>query len=128
MTSDFDYKKYSLKKLEEWVHDAVSCSEASPQEIYDTIKSAVEENYYVYKNHTSHCYELLALLNGNGKGHIQGWDEWEETYYPEESPKSCDRDDPSEACKKSWTSFWEDRDDGMRPWRNSNLKIGRAHV
>jgi hypothetical protein len=81
---DFDYKKYSLEKLEEWIHDAVSCAEASPQEIYDTIKNVIEENYHIYKNHTERCYELLALLNGNGKGHVKGWDEWEATYYPEE--------------------------------------------
>jgi hypothetical protein len=61
-------------------------------------------------------------LNGNGKGHIQGWDEWEKTYYPEESQKSCDKDDPSPECKKSWTSFWEESDDGMRPWGHSDME------
>ena len=35
---DFDYKKYSLEKLEEWMHDVMSASEATPQEIYDVIK------------------------------------------------------------------------------------------
>lgn len=69
MTSD--YKKYSLDKLEEWMHDAMSVSEATPQEIYDVIKGVVEENYYTYKHQTSQAYELLALLNGNGKGHIE---------------------------------------------------------
>ncbi len=69
MTSD--YKKYSLDKLEEWMHDAMSVSEATPQEIYDVIKGVVEENYYCHKNQTSQAYELLALLNGNGKGHIE---------------------------------------------------------
>ncbi len=73
---DFDYKKYSLEKLEEWIHDAVSCAEASPQEIYDTIKKVVEENYHIYKNHTERCYELLALLNGNGRGHIEAYDDY----------------------------------------------------
>ena len=69
MTSD--YKKYSLGKLQEWVHDALSVSEATPQEIYDVIKNVVSENYYIFKNQTERCYELLALLNGNGKGHIE---------------------------------------------------------
>jgi hypothetical protein len=82
-----DYKKYSLEKLEEWVHDALSCGEASPQEIYDVIKKVVEENYYIYKDHTSRCYELLTLLNGNGKGHL-----------------TCDKD----GTKKSWNDFWEE--------------------
>jgi antitoxin component of MazEF toxin-antitoxin module len=52
------------------MHDAISSAEASPQEIYDVIKKVVEEQYYYHKHHTGRCYELLALLNGNGKGHI----------------------------------------------------------
>lgn len=88
---DSDYKKYSLKRLDEWIHDAMSSSGASPQEIYDVIVGVVKENYYTYKHQTSQAYELLALLNGNGKGHL-----------------TCDKDDPSPECKKSWTSFWED--------------------
>ena len=90
--TDFNYKKYSLEQLDNWMHDALSAAEATPQEIYDTIKGVVEENYYHHKHHVSLAYELLALLNGNGKGHL-----------------SCDKDDTSEECKKSWTSFWEDK-------------------
>lgn len=74
-----DYKKYSLENLEKWIEDAVNSSEASPQEIYDVIKRVVEENYCCYKNNTGRCYELLALLNGNGKGHIPAYDEYVET-------------------------------------------------
>jgi hypothetical protein len=91
MTSDFNYKKYSLENLENWMHDAMSAAEATPQEIYDVIKSVVEDNYYTYKHQASQAYELLALLNGNGKGHL-----------------SCDKDDQSEECKGAWTSFWEE--------------------
>jgi antitoxin component of MazEF toxin-antitoxin module len=72
---DFNYKKYSLENLENWVHDAVN-GEASPQEIYDVIKGVVDEQYHYHKHHTGRCYELLALLNGNGKGHIQAYDEY----------------------------------------------------
>ena len=64
----FDYKKYSLENLENWIHDAMSSGEASPQEIYDTIKGVVDENYHLYKKKTAEAYELLALLNGNGEG------------------------------------------------------------
>jgi hypothetical protein len=88
---DFDYKKYSLENLEKWIEDAINSSEASPQEIYDVIKNVVADNYYSYKNHTERCYELLALLNGNGKDHL-----------------SCDKDDKSPECQKAWTDFWED--------------------
>ncbi len=58
-----DYKKYSLEQLSNWVHDAMSASEATPQEIYDVIVGVVKENYYTYKHQTSQAYELLALLN-----------------------------------------------------------------
>ena len=70
LTNQMDYKKYSLEQLSNWVHDAMSSAEATPQEIYDVIRGVVEENYYTYKHQTSQAYELLALLNGNGKGHI----------------------------------------------------------
>ena len=71
---DFNYKKYSLENLENWMHDALSAAEATPQEIYDVIKNVVDENYHIHKLHASRCYELLALLNGKGKGHIEAYD------------------------------------------------------
>ena len=154
---DFDYKKYSLEKLETWVEDALNSAEASPQEIYDCIRKVVEENYYSYKNSTSRCYELLALLNGNGKGHIPAYDE----YLEKKENLVCDKDDPSEECQKSWTSFWKEsgdgnnhikgwneweethypeeykgstvssvtntQDDGMRPWGHSDLEYQIAN-
>jgi hypothetical protein len=85
-----DYKKYSLEHLENWMHDAMSCAEATPQEIYDVIVGVVKDNYYTYKHQTSQASELLALLNGNGKGHL-----------------TCDKDDASEECKNAWNDFWE---------------------
>lgn len=94
-----DYKKYSLEQLDNWIHDAISCSEASPQEIYDVIKKAVEEEYYYYKHHTGQTYELLALLNGNGKGHL-----------------SCDKDDPSPECESALNDFWEEPKDKVVKW------------
>ena len=72
-----DYKKYSLGQLENFLHDAMSAAEATPQEIYDVIKGVVEENYYTYKHQASQAYELLGLLNGNGKGHISDYDDTE---------------------------------------------------
>jgi hypothetical protein len=83
-----DYKKYSLKQVENFLYDAMS-TDATPQEIYDVIKGVVEDNYYTYKKCASEAYELLGLLNGNGAGHL-----------------TCDKDDTSEECKKSWNDFW----------------------
>ena len=85
-----DYKKYSLGQVENFLYDAMS-TDATPQEIYDVIKGVVEDNYYTYKHQTSKAYELLALLNGNGKGHL-----------------TCDKDDPSPECKGAWNDFWEE--------------------
>jgi len=97
---DFDYKKYSLENLENWMYDAMSSGGASPQEIYDVIVGVVKENYYTYKHQTSQAYELLALLNSGV----------DDNKYKDHLNKilRCDKDDPSEECKKSWTSFWED--------------------
>ena len=105
-----DYKKYSLENLENWLHDAMSCGDATPQEIYDVIIGVVKDNYYTYKKQASEAYELLALLNGNG-----GWTvedvmkekEYYEGYDSKEKVLSCDRDDPSPECKGAWNDFWK---------------------
>ena len=99
---DFDYKKYSLQKLEEWVHDAISTSEATPQEIYDVIKNVVDENYHMHKLHASRCYELLALLNGNGKGHIKSWDDfWEQQDYQKLQSQQYTEEELNSMCDKA---------------------------
>ena len=130
--TDFNYKKYSLEKLEEWMYDAMSSAEATPQEIYDVIKGVVEENYYTYKHQTSQAYELLALLNGNGKGHIKDYDDFLNS---KKEPLSCDTDNTSSECKGAWTSFWEENNyseykgstvssvsDTMPPWGHSDME------
>jgi len=64
-----DHKDYALKQLENFLYDAMS-ADATAQEIYDVIKGVVEDNYNVYKNATQKAFELHALLNGIGVGHI----------------------------------------------------------
>ena len=84
MTSD--YKKYSLEKLQEWVHDAMN-SDASPHEIYSAIREAVREDYYYHKDCISRASGLLELLSGHRpvkSDDVKEWDMWEEHYYPEE--------------------------------------------
>ena len=107
---DFDYKKYSLENLEKWIEDAINSSEASPQEIYDVIKGVVSDNYYTYKNHTERCYELLALLNGNGNfnlSEVLKEREYYEGVSSEDKILSCDKDDSSPECEGAWNDFWE---------------------
>ena len=118
-----DYKKYSLENLENWLHDAMSAGEATPQEIYDVIVGVVKENYYTYKHQTSQAYELLALLNGNGQSYKDvmrekqyyepsmppwGHSNLEYSIHNNDKMLSCDKNDPSPECKKSWTNFQED--------------------
>jgi hypothetical protein len=132
---DFDYKKYSLQRLEEWTFDAISSGEATPQEIYDTIKNVVQEQYDYYKNGAGKTNELLALLNGNGKGHIKAYDDYiddgmrpwghsdlefglansfltqdRNSNFPGENTV-CDKNDSSPECKSSWVDFWNDSPD-----------------
>jgi len=102
LINQMDYKKYSLEQLSNWIHDSMSAGQATPQEIYDVIVGVVKENYYTYKQKTSEAYELLALLNGNGKGHIKEYDDCVDKIL------SCDKDDPSPECKGAWNDFWED--------------------
>ena len=124
---DFDYKNYALQRLEEWLHDCMSSGEATPQEIYDTIKNVVQEQYYFYKNGAEKTNELLALLNGNGKGHSDlefglansFLTQDRNSNFPGENTV-CDKNDSSPECKSSWNSFWEDdviKEDKVVKWQ-----------
>jgi hypothetical protein len=106
---DFDYKKYSLEKLETWMRDALTAAEATPKEIYDIIRGVVEEEYHYFKYQTGRCNDLLALINGNRI--IQEVTATGELWDKEDAILSCDKDDPSPECQKSWNSFWEDVDE-----------------
>lgn len=99
--TDFDYKKYSLENLENWMHDAMSSGEATPQEIYDVIVGVVKENYYTYKQKTSEAYELLSLLNSGVDN--KKYDDYLNKVL------SCDKDDPSPECKGAWNDFWQEQ-------------------
>ena len=96
-----DYKKYALGQVENFLYDAMS-TDATPQEIYDTIRGVVEDNYYTYKKCASEAYELLALLNGNGEGHITGWEESSQ-YTEEELNAMCDA---ATSAKKGKVNKW----------------------
>ena len=118
-----DYKKYSLENLETWLYDAMSCSEATPQEIYDVILKVVKDEYYTYKQKASESYELLALLNGSNIPDFvkEKVEETGEVWDKEDKILSCDKDEQSD--------FWEEnyypeevKDDGMRPWGHSDLE------
>jgi bifunctional DNA-binding transcriptional regulator/antitoxin component of YhaV-PrlF toxin-antitoxin module len=91
-----DYKKYALGQLENFLYDAMS-AEATPQEIYDTIRDAVQDNLNVYTKSADQAQELLDLLNGHRPVDLS----------------FCDKDDTSEECKKSWENFWQYTDEEL---------------
>jgi lipopolysaccharide assembly outer membrane protein LptD (OstA) len=59
-----EYKKYALSQVENFLYDAMS-AEATPQEIYDTIRDAVQDNLNVYTKSADQARQLLSLLNGH---------------------------------------------------------------
>jgi len=76
-----DYKKYSLQKLEEWVHDSINCDDITAQEIYDVVKDAISSNIEYHQNYLDKNKKLKDLIDCK-----YNWsDFWEENYYPEES-------------------------------------------
>jgi len=94
-SSDFSYKNYSLEQLDNWINDALSCEDLTPQDIYDTIVKCVDESVEYHKKYLTKSTELLSLLNGQRPVDLSenvkeatnyDWiDFWEENYYPEES-------------------------------------------
>jgi hypothetical protein len=121
---DFDYKNYALQRLEEWLHDCMSSGEATPQEIYDTIKNVVQEQYDYYKNGTEKTNELLSLLDGVKKLEfnlsdlpeyygMSGTGSSDDYIHFNTDPAGnvidfCDNNNPSPYCKGSWNSFWDE--------------------
>jgi hypothetical protein len=103
MTND-DYKKYSLGNLSNWFHDAISSSEATPEEIYDTVKEAIQEEYSYYLDKLSRISVLSHRFGVSTADLIK--------------PKlhtndvvdftTCDANDTSPECMTSWNSFWND--------------------
>jgi len=122
-----DYKKYALSQVENFLHDAMS-SGATPQEIYDVIKSVVQDNYYTYKKCASEAYELLGLLNGNGEGHITGWEDTSQ-YTVEELDSMCDKAEADEIVRtltyqEAIDAGWEMSGEGiwMPPQKEDKVK------
>ena len=94
--TDSDYKKYSLENLENWMHDAISSGDVTPQEIYDVIVGVVKESYEHHKEQVDQAEELLNLLNTNSNASSAI------TF------KACSSDDTSPECMTSWNDFWSD--------------------
>ena len=108
MTADFDYKKYSLEHLENWIHDALDCEDLTAQDIYETITNAVDENIEYHKKYLDKNIKLLSLLKGHRNidfddvlkemTYYEGWEGYDDfesplpiQYTEEELNAMCDK-------------------------------------
>ena len=62
--SELEYKNYSLSSLNDWISDALN-SEATPEEIYETIINCVERDLEYHEACAKQAKELLSLLKGH---------------------------------------------------------------
>ena len=100
-----EYKDYSLKQLGEFVEDAIN-SNATPQEVRDSIVNTVREQIDYHLNCVERASEFLALLKHHDKT------------MPKEMPKD-DRNSQlytsskvTEAVtQKDWEDFWRPSSD-----------------
>ena len=104
-----DYKKYALGQLENFLYDAMS-AEATPQEIYDTIRDTVQDNLNVYTKSADQARELLSLLNGHRPVDFGGW-EIELQYTDKEIEEMCAAAEVKDKVKKWVLPVEEDGDD-----------------
>ena len=110
-SSDFSYQKYSLEQLDNWVNDALSCEDLTPQDIYDTIVKCVDESVEYHKKHLNKSIELLSLLKGHRPVDFsvtdKDWEDfWQEqdqisqNYTEEELNAMCDAAEEKEKCRE----------------------------
>ena len=113
LSSDFSYKKYSLEQLDNWVNDALSCEDLTPEDIYNTIVKCVDDSVEYHKKNLTKSVELLSLLKGHRPVNFEttqsDWNDfWEENYYPEEHKQyteeelnaMCDAASDKEKCRE----------------------------
>ena len=112
-SSDFSYKKYSLEQLDNWVNDALSCEDLTPQDIYNTIVKCVDDSVEYHKKNLAKSVELLSLLKGHRPVDFEttqsDWNDfWEENYYPEEH-KQYTEEEMNEMCEHAATENDKDK-------------------
>lgn len=94
--TDFNYKKYSLEKLEEWIHDCLSSGEATAEEVYETIKSVVKEIQEYHQKNEKVASDLLLMMNGNRP-----------IEFNFDNMNYCSFGNTSDYCNNAWNDFWE---------------------
>ena len=112
-SSDFSYKKYSLEQLDNWVNDALSCEDLTPEDIYNTIVKCVDDSVEYHKKNLTKSVELLSLLKGHRPVDFEttqsDWNDfWEENYYPEEH-KQYTEEEMNAMCEHAATENDKDK-------------------
>jgi len=112
-SSDFSYQKYSLEQLDNWVNDALSCEDLTPQDIYNTIVKCVDDSVEYHKKNLTKSVELLSLLKGHRPVDFEttqsDWNDfWEENYYPEEH-KQYTEEEMNAMCEHAATENDKDK-------------------
>jgi len=112
-SSDFSYRKYSLEQLDNWVNDALSCEDLTPEDIYNTIVKCVDDSVEYHKKNLTKSVELLSLLKGHRPVDFEttqsDWNDfWEENYYPEEH-KQYTEEEMNAMCEHAATENDKDK-------------------
>ena len=102
-SSDFSYKKYSLEQLDNWVNDALSCEDLTPEDIYNTIVKCVNDSVEYHKKNLTKSIELLSLL----KGH---------------------RPVDFETTQSDWNDFWEEQTEISQHYSEEDLNAMCEHA
>jgi len=87
--SQFDYKKYSLEQLENWIHDTLSDEETTPSEIYNKIIDVIVEQRDYHKKNLIKTNELLQMMRGSRPQRLEYQDSTVK-YTDEELDAMCD--------------------------------------
>ena len=59
-------KNYTLEQLQLWIEESLE-SEATPEEIYNCIRSTISSKVAHHDIYLKHSKELLSLLSGNNR-------------------------------------------------------------
>jgi len=110
-----NYKTYSLEKLEEWINNSLDQEDITPHEIYECVRNAAVESFQHHRKYYIRISQLIDLLDGHHDTNLEDvmkerkyYEGWDYTATGEKFPLTCDKDDKSPECQKSWNDFWEE--------------------
>lgn len=62
-----DYTKFSLEKLDEWIHDLIHNEDVSPTQICDQLTKTLTETYEYHIKFARRCESLTEILSSQKK-------------------------------------------------------------